>query len=119
MTFDSALLRKWCIVTDLTHPSDQVGRVHVYIASQLIDGKISRHEAQNRMFQNGFCAEASWPNVAFMEEFGAYIMNHSYGKCLVNRWIEAHIKENDVSNWKAFENFIQRPPLPSNMKLQE
>jgi len=119
MKFDTALLRKWCVVASLTDPSDQVGRVHVHIASQLIDGQISKQEAQNLMFENGFRADASWPNVTFLQEFGAYIINYSYGKHLVNRWIEARVKKNDVSNWKAFEDFVQRPPLPHNMKLQE
>jgi len=100
------------MVAHLTDPLDELGRVHVRIAQQFVDGEIrTDKEARQQMLEYGLRPDESWPNVAFIKDLGAYIINYSFGKKLMGKWIAL---QGDCP-WMAFAAFAKRPMLPSRM----
>jgi len=110
----------WCRVAAITDPLDEVGRVHVKIAQQLVDGEIDYDKAKQQMLEHGFRCHDSWPNADFLQSMGAYIVTYSFGKRMVERWIQRRVAESQaagspVDRWQAFAEFARRPVLPREM----
>ena len=111
LNLTQSAVERWARVARLTDPLDEVGRVHVDIARRLVDGNATAAEARDEMRRRGLRSEESWPNVAFFESLGAYIVSYSYGKRLVDGWVRAQPEP----PWAAFAAFARRPVLPRHM----
>lgn len=111
------LVTLWVRAAAITDPLGKaIGAVHCGIARKLLDRTVSLDEAKKLMFEQGFRGDDSWPNAGFLHELGAYIVNYSFAKTIVGRWIQHLVQSGGARDeWDAFEQWAARPVLPADM----
>lgn len=92
----------------------------IRIAKDMIDGHISKDEAQRLMLELALKDNDSWPNVDFIEQYGAYIQSYGWGKELLRRYLTAQLEMRNVqvderTLMEAYVEFVKRPVTPANM----
>lgn len=85
------------------------------IARQYIEGDISREEAI--VLQSKFGLEKldkAEQRIAFVDKYGAYVINYNWGKQLVREFIEQGNPSHE-ERWQRFETLLSSPRLPSSI----
>lgn len=81
-------------------------------ARRYLDGEITRDAAKAWLVQYGLSTpERAEQQMKFIERYRSYVINYNFGQDLVR----AHI-EKSSDRWKAFEELISSPMLPSSLK---
>jgi hypothetical protein len=81
-------------------------------ARRYLDGEITRDAAKSWLVKYALSTpERAEQQVKFIERYRSYVINYNFGQDLVRTHVE---KSND--RWKAFEEMIATPMLPSTLK---
>ncbi|KAK3282361.1 hypothetical protein CYMTET_9892 [Cymbomonas tetramitiformis] len=98
----------------------------IRIARDFINGELSKQEAMKAMQEQALKSNDSWPNVAFFEEYGAYVQSYGWGKELILEYLQVlqsqkHPEGNSLEDKRKqileeYIEFMKRPPTPSRMQ---
>eukprot|EP01006_Ploeotia_vitrea_P028738 TRINITY_DN61378_c0_g2_i2.p2 TRINITY_DN61378_c0_g2~~TRINITY_DN61378_c0_g2_i2.p2 ORF type:complete len:460 (+),score=51.82 TRINITY_DN61378_c0_g2_i2:25-1404(+) len=91
-------------------------RAIVAVGRDFQNHKIEKETAREQLVNETMRADNSWPNIAFMEQWGAgYLQTYSWGKHLIKTYLEIKAKENGSTVLHEFVEFTKTPQLPSVM----
>jgi hypothetical protein len=88
-------------------------------ARGLLDGKISRDEAQGWLVRYGLMSpERAAQRVRFIEQYRSYVINYNLGQDLVRQYIETRggTADRPDRRWEEFAKLISSPRLPSGLR---
>jgi hypothetical protein len=88
-------------------------------ARQYIDGQIDAKGAADWLERYGlYPRPRAEQRVRFIDQYRSYVINYNLGKDLVARYIEAQpgAKTDAAARWRAFEQLISSPRLPSGLR---
>ncbi len=93
----------------------QLSFARIEIARQYINGDIDREEAVRLNQRYGpVSLERAENMVQFVDDYGAYIINYSWGKALVRDFIESGA-DTEEGRWRRFIQLLSSPRLPSTL----
>lgn len=86
-------------------------------ARHYLDGDWNADQAVNWLVKYALMApERARQRLRFMEQYRAYVINYNLGKDLVAHHIESVAGSDPEKRWKAFEELLSSPRLPSALK---
>jgi hypothetical protein len=86
-------------------------------ARQYLDGKIDAKAATTWLERYGLMSpERARQRVKFIDTYRAYVINYNLGLALVRQHVEAVGGVDANARWKAFEELVSTPQVPSGLR---
>jgi hypothetical protein len=117
---DPALMEKYDALLKLT---SQLSYADTEAGRDYLDGKMNRPEAIDWLVNVQLQpSEKASQSTKFFDTYRSYIINYTVGKDLVKDYIEASSRaatsepEREEIRWRAFEQLLSTPRVPSNLR---
>jgi hypothetical protein len=86
-------------------------------ARQYLDGKIDAKTAASWLERYGLMSpQRAQQRMSFIDTYRAYVINYNVGLDIVRQHIEAVGGANSDARWKAFEELVSTPQVPSGLR---
>lgn len=91
----------------------ELGPARVVLARRYLDGAMSAAEVKAWLVAHGLSTpEEAAQSVEFIDRYRSYVVNYSFGKALVQGWLEARAGADPAARWAAFQDLVGSARLP-------
>jgi len=81
-----------------------------------LNRRMSKQRAAGWLIRYGLRSpERADKDIAFIQAYGAYVINYNLGQDMVHDWVEKQGSDQD-SRWEAFDELLRAPMMPSDLQ---